>query len=81
MPAAIQVSGEIAVTCYRVTHKFTDKDGQGKTYIKCITHPWLKGGKNWHIIGAMSMPEGATAQWQPRPNCGEPFCRDAHYSL
>jgi len=46
------------VTCYWVTYQLTDKDGQGKTYNPRITHTWLKDGKDWHIIGGMSMPEG-----------------------
>jgi len=61
-PAAIQVTGEIGVTCYWVTYKFADKDGQGKTYSMRITHTWLRDGKDWHIIGGMSMPEGTTPQ-------------------
>jgi hypothetical protein len=61
-PAAVQVTGDIGVTCYWVTYKFADKDGQGKTYHTRITHTWLKDGKDWHIIGGMSMPEGATPQ-------------------
>jgi hypothetical protein len=61
-PAAIQVTGEIGVTCYWVTYKFTDRDGQGTTYNTRITHTWLKDGKDWHIIGGMSMPEGTTPQ-------------------
>jgi hypothetical protein len=59
-PAAIQATGDIGVTCYWITYKFADKDGQGKTYNTRITHTWLKDGKDWHIIGGMSMPEGAT---------------------
>ena len=59
-PAAIQVTGDIGVTCYWVTYKFADKDGNGKTYNTRITHTWQKNGKEWKIIGGMSMPESAT---------------------
>jgi Domain of unknown function (DUF4440) len=56
-PAAVQVTGNIGVTCYWVTYKFAGKDGQGQTYTIRITHTWLKDGNDWHIIGGMSMPE------------------------
>jgi hypothetical protein len=58
-PAAIQVSGDVAVTCYWITYKWVNKDGDGETHTLRITHTLIRDGKDWHIIGGMSMPEGA----------------------
>jgi ketosteroid isomerase-like protein len=58
-PARIQVTGDIAVVCYWITFKWLDKDGKGDPHTLRITHTWLKDGKDWHIIGGMSMPEPA----------------------
>jgi hypothetical protein len=57
-PAAIQVSGDVAVTCYWITYKWVNKDGKGENHTLRITHTLLRDGKDWHIIGGMSMPEG-----------------------
>lgn len=64
-PAAIQVTGDIGVTCYWATYKFIDKEGNGEQRVTRITHTWLKEGKTWHIIGGMSMPESAQAAARP----------------
>jgi len=56
-PAAIQVTGDVAVTCYWITYKWADKDGNGATHTLRITHTLLSDGKDWRIIGGMSMPE------------------------
>jgi ketosteroid isomerase-like protein len=61
-PAAIQVNGDVAVTCYWITYKWLDKDGNGATRTLRVTHTLLRDGKDWHIIGGMSMPEGANSQ-------------------
>jgi|SRR5437016_5951094 len=61
-PAAIQVNDDVAVTCYWITYKWLDKDGNGAAHTLRITHTLLRDGKDWHIIGGMSMPEGANAQ-------------------
>jgi ketosteroid isomerase-like protein len=61
-PAAIQVNGDVAVTCYWITYKWLDKDGNGATRTLRVTHTLLRDGKDWHIIGEMSMPEGANSQ-------------------
>ena len=61
-PAAIQMTGDVAVTCYRITYKWLDKDGTGAVHILRVTHTWIKNGKDWQIIGGMSMPESATPQ-------------------
>jgi len=58
-PAAIQASGELVVACYWVTSKWVDKDGMGTERTVRITHTWIKTGKDWQIMGGMSMPEPA----------------------
>ncbi len=58
-PAKIQLTGDLAVTCYWITYKWLDKDGKGDSHTSRITHTWLRDGKDWHIIGGMSMPEPA----------------------
>ncbi|MGB8523161.1 MAG: nuclear transport factor 2 family protein [Candidatus Acidiferrales bacterium] len=59
-PAAIHVTGNVAVTCYWITYKWSDKDGIGATHTLRITHTWLRDGKDWLIIGGMSVPEATT---------------------
>lgn len=59
-PAAIQVTGDIAIACYWVTFKWVEKDGAGEAHTTRITHAWLRTGDNWQIIGGMSMPEPDT---------------------
>ncbi len=61
-PAAIQMTGDVAVTCYWITYKWLDKDGKGAAHTLRITHTWLKDGKDWRITGGMSMPEPASPQ-------------------
>jgi hypothetical protein len=56
-PAAIQISGDVAFACYWVTSKWVDAGGSGARHTLRITHAWLRTGKDWHIIGGMSMPE------------------------
>jgi ketosteroid isomerase-like protein len=58
-PAAIQITGDVAVVCYWITYKWLDKEGAGVAHTLRITHTWLKDRENWHIIGGMSMPEPA----------------------
>jgi len=55
-PAAIQVTGNVAVVCYWISFKWLDKEGLGETRTSRITHAWLKTGNDWVIIGGMSMP-------------------------
>ena len=43
-PAAIQITGNVAVTCYWVTCKWLGKDGKGEAYKTRITHTWVKEG-------------------------------------
>jgi ketosteroid isomerase-like protein len=56
-PASLQVTGDIAVSCYWITYKWIAKDGGGPTQVTRITHTWIKDDKDWRIIGGMSMPE------------------------
>jgi ketosteroid isomerase-like protein len=56
-PAEIQVTGDVAFTCYWITLSWVDKDGKGAPRTFRITHAWLRSGKDWQIIGGMSMPE------------------------
>jgi hypothetical protein len=56
-PAGLQVTGDIAFACYWITFRWVDKDGNGAPHTMRITHAWVRGGKNWQIVGGMSMPE------------------------
>ena len=56
-PAGIQVTGDVAFVCYWITLSWVDKNGQGVPHTFRITHAWLRSGKDWQIIGGMSMPE------------------------
>ena len=64
-PAAIQITGDIAMAYYWITFSWLDKDGGSATYTIRITHAWLKEGDSWQIIGGMSMPESKTVQTRP----------------
>jgi hypothetical protein len=59
-PAAIQITGNVAVTCYWFTYKWVDKDEKGEAHAIRVTHTWIKDGKDWRIIGGMSMAETAS---------------------
>jgi len=61
-PAAIQVTGDVAVTSYWQKFRWVDKNGDGATHGTRILHTWLRSGKDWRIIGGMSMPESAASQ-------------------
>jgi ketosteroid isomerase-like protein len=56
-PAAVQVTGDMAMVCYWITLKWVDKDGNGPSQTVRITHAWRKTGDEWQIIGGMSMLE------------------------
>jgi ketosteroid isomerase-like protein len=56
-PAAIQVTGDIAVVYYWVTFQWLDKDGKGEAHTLRVTHTWVRNGQDWRIVGGMSMPE------------------------
>lgn len=56
-PAAIQVTGDVAFACYWITFRWVDRDGNGAPLTLRITHAWVRSGKDWRIIGGMSMPE------------------------
>ena len=56
-PAALQVTGDVAFACYWITLRWVDGRGNGEARTLRITHAWLRSGKDWQIIGGMSMPE------------------------
>ena len=56
-PAALKVTGDVAFACYWITFRWVDKNGKGAAHTLRITHAWLRSGKDWRIIGGMSMPE------------------------
>jgi hypothetical protein len=43
-PAAIQVSGDVAVTCYWITYEWLDKEGNGTAHTTRITHTLFRDG-------------------------------------
>jgi hypothetical protein len=55
--AAIQVTGDVAETCYWITYKWTDKNGEGTQHTMRVTHTWINNGSDWQIIGGMSSGE------------------------
>ena len=59
-PAAIEMTGDVAVTCYWLTYNWLDKHGNGTAHTIRVTHTWVNDGKDWRIVGGMSMPEPAT---------------------
>ena len=61
-PAAIQVTGDIAMACYWINFSWLDKNGKGPAHTVRITHAWLRMGDTWQIIGGMSMAEPESAQ-------------------
>lgn len=61
-PAAIQVTGDVAVTYYWMTYKWRTKDGAGEARTTRVTHTLIKNGDDWRIVGGMSMREPTTPQ-------------------
>jgi len=59
-PAAVQVTGDVAMVCYWITLRWVDKDGNGPAQTVRITHAWRKTGDEWQIIGGMSMLEASS---------------------
>jgi ketosteroid isomerase-like protein len=59
-PAAVQVTGDVAMVCYWITLRWVDKDGNGPAQTVRITHAWRKTADEWQIIGGMSMPEASS---------------------
>jgi len=59
-PAAIQINGDVAATYCWITYGWLHKDGRGAVHSYRITHRWLKDGKDWRIIGGMSIVEPET---------------------
>ena len=56
-PAGVQISGDVAVTCYWVAYKWATRNGAGGTRTARVIHTWVKNGKDWRIISGMSMLE------------------------
>jgi ketosteroid isomerase-like protein len=56
-PAALKVTGDVAFACYWIAFRWVDKDGNGAAHSLRITHAWVRNGKDWRIIGGMSMPD------------------------
>ncbi len=56
-PAGLKVTGDVAFAAYWITFSWLDKDGKGEAHTLRITHAWIRSGKDWTIIGGMSMPE------------------------
>jgi ketosteroid isomerase-like protein len=60
-PGAVKVTADVAFACYWITFRWIDKDGKGAPSTLRISHAWLRDGKDWRIIGGMSMPETENA--------------------
>ena len=60
-PAALKVTGDVAFVCYWITFRWVDKQGKAEPRTLRVTHAWIRSGKDWHIIGGMSMPEVESA--------------------
>ena len=56
-PAGLKVTRDVAFACYWITFRWIDKDGNGAAHTLRVTHAWVRSGKDWRIIGGMSMPE------------------------
>jgi ketosteroid isomerase-like protein len=50
----IRVTGDTAVTYYRLISLWANEDGVGKPETRSFTHTWVKAGKSWKLIGEMS---------------------------
>jgi Domain of unknown function (DUF4440) len=54
---AIQITGDIAVTQYRITMNWAkDQRPETKNNTMRITHTWIRTDGTWQIIGGMSAP-------------------------
>ena len=54
---AIQVTGDIAIDCYRINATWaTGKGAEVRTDKFRITHTWIRTHGAWQIIGGMSAP-------------------------
>jgi len=53
----IQVTGDVALSYYRITINWSNNAGSEKTTSKIrITHTWLRTRDTWVILGGMSSP-------------------------
>jgi ketosteroid isomerase-like protein len=56
----IQVTGDIAVTQYRIKMNWAKEAGaETKNDVMRITHTWIRTDRTWEIIGGMSAPVNA----------------------
>lgn len=54
---AIQVTGDVAVDCYRINATWANGEGaEVRTDRLRITHTWIRAHGTWQIIGGMSAP-------------------------
>lgn len=53
----IEITEDVAVTCYSITYAWQDKNGDGTPIPLRMTHVWTRSGDDWQMIGGMSMPE------------------------
>lgn len=60
-PAAMQMSGDLAVAYYWVRFEWVDKSATKTESTLRVTHTWIKTASDWQIVGGMSMPEPADA--------------------
>jgi ketosteroid isomerase-like protein len=58
---AIQVTGKVATTTYRVRQTWVDARGTDRTSTIRVIHTWLRGdgADSWQIISGMSAPTDA----------------------
>jgi ketosteroid isomerase-like protein len=60
---AIQITGDIAMDCYRIIAMWADSTGaEAKTDKMRITHTWIRTHGTWQIIGGMSSPVNANGR-------------------
>ena len=58
---AIKVTGDIAITHYRIKMNWANTGTSGADRIDAvrITHTWIRNGNTWQILGGMSAPVNA----------------------
>jgi hypothetical protein len=56
-PAAIHLTGNIAVDYYWITVLWADSSGKGEPRTSRITHTWVRTPAGWQIFGGMSAQE------------------------
>ncbi len=57
---AVQVTGNIATSTYRIHQTWVNKGGAAQTSVSRIIHTWVRDTAGvWHIISGMSAPTNA----------------------